>query len=583
MPKKRYVVIGEGAAGATAAEELRRLDPHAAIGVFTEEPHPTYFRAALTNYLLGELREDQLFVNLPDFYEAQRIGRAFTRVVHVDAARGEVWDASSSQPTPFDALLVASGARPRPAPFRGATLPGIVTLRTLFDARSVMDSLQQGSITRATVLGGGPLGLEWASALLERGIQVTLVERSRRLMATALDEVASDLLAARLRAAGIELIVGDEVAEARASLHGRIGSLVLRSGREMFSDFVAVALGVLPNTDFLRASKLQLSPSGALLVDRTLKASAPNVWGAGDAVSVEGEELALWEPAKHQGRTAARNMVGGRMRYEPGAHYFATRLFDLDFAKIGDVEPRPGREQLIDFPRGTGKFAYRKLVLEHGRLVGALMLGERSQRVRALGRVLKRLVDARADLTAIKDRIYAANFDLAGWLDSARLLSRPAPSKRTMAEVPSAAKLRGTQALRMSASGTRALQLSSPEPIGTHVLVGGAPARAASAGSAAALSPRGTRLLSIGLPAELGRAPERALGSVSALLERGAERIPIARATTSFGTSADADVRLVNGRAGLLHAQLLSHEGQFFLRDLGSASGSSGERNARYG
>jgi hypothetical protein len=115
------------------------------------------------------------------------------------------------------------------------------------------------------------------------------------------------------------------------------------------------------------------------------------------------------------------------------------------------------------------------------------------------------------------------------------------------------------------------------------VLVGGAPARAASAGSAAALSPRGTRLLSIGLPAELGRAPERALGSVSALLERGAERIPIARAITSFGTSADADVRLVNGRAGLLHAQLLSHEGQFFLRDLGSASGSSGERNARYG
>ncbi|MGC4091281.1 MAG: FAD-dependent oxidoreductase [Polyangiaceae bacterium] len=398
MPKQRYLVVGEGAAGATAAEELRRLDPHAAIGVYTEEPHPSYFRAALTNYLLGELREDQLFVNPPDFYESQRIARAFSRVIHVDAARGEVWDASSSQPTPFDALLVASGARPRTASFEGAQLPGIVTLRTLFDARTMMDALKQGSIHAATVLGGGPLGLEWASALLERGVRVTLIERAQRLMASALDEVASDLLASRLRHAGVELLIGEEVVQARPAPSARVGSLLLRSGREVATDFVAMALGVVPNTEFLRSANLKLSPSGALLVDRTLRSSAPNIWAAGDVASVEGEELGLWEPAKHQGRTAARNMLGARMRYEPGAHYFATRLFDLDFAKVGDIKPGPGREEVVDFPRGTGKIAYRKLVLEHGRLVGALLLGERALRVRAAGRTFKRLVDARADL-----------------------------------------------------------------------------------------------------------------------------------------------------------------------------------------
>ena len=74
-------MIGEGAAGLTAAEELRRLEPHAAIGLFTDEPHPSYFRAALTNYLLGELREDQLWFGPPDFYDSFRIRRAFARVV----------------------------------------------------------------------------------------------------------------------------------------------------------------------------------------------------------------------------------------------------------------------------------------------------------------------------------------------------------------------------------------------------------------------------------------------------------------------------------------------------------------------
>ncbi|MFZ5895630.1 MAG: FAD-dependent oxidoreductase [Myxococcota bacterium] len=577
MPKKRYVVIGEGAAGATAAEELRRLDPHAAIGVFTEEPHPSYYRAALTNYLLGELREDQLFVNPPDFYESQRIARAFTRVVHIDAARGEVWDTSSSHPTPFDALLVASGARPRPAPFEGGLLPGVVTLRTLFDARMMMDTIKQGTITAATVLGGGPLGLEWASALLERGIKVTLIERSRRLMASALDDVASDLLAARLRTAGIDLLLGEEVAAARPNASGRVGALMLRSGRELYADFVAIALGVLPNTEFLRSAGLRMAASGALLVDRTLQSSAPNVWGAGDAVSVEGEELALWEPAKHQGRTAARNMLGGRMRYEPGAHYFATRLFDLDFAKIGDIKPGPGREEVIDFPRGTGKIAYKKLVLEHGRLVGALMLGERSLRVRTAGRVLKRLVDTKADVAPIKDRIHASNFDLAGWLDSTRLVAKPSAPHKTFVEVAPAAKLRGTQAVRMpSAIGTAALQMpvaASPSP-GTQVIGG----LAASAGMSAAPSApgaavRGTRLLSIGLPAEVGRPPELPPSAAGALIERGTEHFNVTRAITSLGSAPEADVRIAQPGVASMHAQIIAQNGHFFLRDLGSPSG----------
>src|SRR5688572_6924981 len=135
MAQRRFVVIGDGAAGLSAVEELRQHDATASIGVFTEEPTPSYFRAALTNYLLGELREDQLWATSPDFYEKLAIRRVFGRVVGVDTARSLIWDTSSPTPTPYDRLLIASGGRARAPTFEGAHLPGVMTLRTLQDAR----------------------------------------------------------------------------------------------------------------------------------------------------------------------------------------------------------------------------------------------------------------------------------------------------------------------------------------------------------------------------------------------------------------------------------------------------------------
>jgi NADPH-dependent 2,4-dienoyl-CoA reductase/sulfur reductase-like enzyme/pSer/pThr/pTyr-binding forkhead associated (FHA) protein len=596
MARARYVVIGEGAAGLAAAHELRRLSPHAAIGLFTDEPHPGYFRAALTNFLLGELREDQLWVNPPDFYDTWGIRRAFARVVAVDPARGLLWDSSSSEPTAFDGLLVASGARPRPPPFQGGLLPGVVTLRTLHDARRLMDWLRLGRLERAVVLGGGPLGLEWAQALLERGVQVCLIERAPRLLPGSLDEVASDLLALRLRQAGIEVVLGDQVVNAYPDASGNVAGVRLASGRDIPGALVAVALGVVPNTDFLRGSGLALAPEGALLVNRSLMASAPRIWAAGDVARVEGEQIALWEPARRQGRIAAQNMLGGSALYEPGAFYFATRLFDLDFARVGDVARGPGREEVVDLPRGTGTIAYRKLVLENGRLLGALMLGERAMRVRAFGRTLKRLVDARADLSSIKDRVWTASFDLDAWLETRKLLEKPRVVTSEARVVP--ARVRGTQAVRLSSAGTSLLSNqgttllpssrhggasprtsilpSSAKPLAAGTGEMQMPPSAGSYTGAMQMTPntRGTRQLSIGLPAELAVAPAAARAlATEAWLERDGGRVRLEHAITNLGAAPEAHVVLRAPRAGALHAQIVDHDGAYYLRDMGSHIG----------
>src|SRR6266851_2670480 len=172
MGQKRYLIIGDGAAGTRAAEHIRKADPHGLIAIYSDDPNPAYFRAALTNYLLGELREDQIWAVPPTFYGELSINRVLARVASVDARRSELWLTSGGRPETFDYLLVGSGSRARPPAFDGAMLPGVMTMRTLQDVRRVLDLIKLYGLKRAVVLGGGPLGLEWAQGLRARGVEV---------------------------------------------------------------------------------------------------------------------------------------------------------------------------------------------------------------------------------------------------------------------------------------------------------------------------------------------------------------------------------------------------------------------------
>lgn len=614
MARKRYVIVGDGAAGLTAAAELRRRDPEAAVGIFCDDPNPGYFRAALTNFLLGELREDQLWAVAPDFYETSRIERVFTRVLRVDPIRRELWCSGNPAPLRYDSLLVASGARARPPSFPGGHLPGVLTLRTIQDARRIVDTLR-GNVRRALVLGGGALGLEWTHALLERGIQVTLLERAPRFMPRALDAVASDLLAARLRKAGVEVILGEEVTRAEPGPSGAVAGVLTNSGRRIACDLVAVALGIVPNSELLDESGIARAPNGAIQVDTRLATSAPGVWAAGDVASVEGQQLGLWEPARHQGRVAGANMCGADEQYRPGVHYFATRLFDLDFARLGEIDDGPGRSAIVDFPRGTGRIAYRKLTLEGGKVRGGLLIGEKTAKVRAIGKGLKRLIDLGADVSQVSARLLDPSFDVAGFLETHRLVARPEAKPVTgSAPAVNAAKLRGTQVVSMSvalaglteragtalldsgalqalvggAPGTAVLPVSSPGgaartsqlpsrtsvlPSRTSVLPNSTSLLANHTAALVAAEPRRTKMLSIGLHAE---APPAALPSespIDARFEVMGRALPVVGKLCSIGTSPECAICLADAAVAFIHAQIEQHGGALYLRDAGSQTG----------
>lgn len=449
MPQKRYIVIGDGAAGTTVAQSLRAADKSATIAIVSDDPHAAYFRAALTNYLLGELREEQVWAVPPTFYEEHAIHRALARVAKVDTQRSLLWLAQGGRPIGYDSLVIASGARARPPTFEGAWLPGVMTMRTLQDVHRVMDLIQLKGLRTAVIIGGGPLALEWAHGLAHRGVKVVLVVRDTRFLPSAIDNVASDLLLARLRSAGVQVRLGDEVLAAMPGPQGRIAGVTLKSGERVACELLGVAIGVIVNSEFLEGSGIKLAPNGGIEVDDQMRTNLPNIYAAGDCAAFQGKLLQLWEPARMQARIVAATIQGRSERYVPGAHYMATRLYDLDCASVGDIGASQDVTEIVDFPQRTGRVSYRKLCIRNGRLVGALMFGEREVNVRRLGRSFKRLVDSKVDITSIREELLDPAFDLSAWMHQNDLTQKPKVERANTSISAAAGKMKGTHAINL--------------------------------------------------------------------------------------------------------------------------------------
>jgi NADPH-dependent 2,4-dienoyl-CoA reductase/sulfur reductase-like enzyme/pSer/pThr/pTyr-binding forkhead associated (FHA) protein len=596
MSRTRYVILGDGAAGITAAQGIRENDPAADIKIVSDDPHPAYYRAALTNYLLGELRDEQIWAVPPTFFADVAAERILSRVTTVDTQRAHVW-LQNGTPLPYDRLLIGTGARARPAPFEGAQLPGVATLRTLRDTRWMMDLIKLHGLKRAVVIGGGPLALEWALAMRERGVQITILVRERVLMPGALDEVASDLLLARLRQGGIDLRVQEEVQMALPGGNGGVGAVRTKSGETIPCELVAVGIGVMCNTEFLQGSGVTLGRRNGVAVDDRLRSSAPNVYAAGDVAEVNGTLIQLWEPARLQARVAAANMTGRDRVYAPGVQYFATRLFDLDFASLGSVareaptpSPQGGmRQEYVDAPRGGGRIAYRKVVVRDGKLVGALMLGDRESRVRQRGRLFKRLIDEKIDVTSIAQQLLDPDFDLAAWLRTSRgLVEKPAASIPA-AGVIAGAQLRGTQHVNLHDLGAAPItRRPKPEaaaaaaagpasaPIGFGTFPAAASALPPGIGIAAHEPPKpGATIFSLGLrapnPLNVTAGPASVMAR-PAYLEGVGRRFDLS-GVVSIGRDPRGTIALQDPGVSHVHAQITAHGAALFLRDLGSRNG----------
>lgn len=361
----RYVIVGGGPAGFSAARVLRNIDARCRVTMLTKEIVSPYARIGLPYLVHGAWDEALLFFPMPDGVDI--IPGELAR--EVDPERGEVRTASGKAIS-YDRLLLASGADPLKPDIPGIDLPFVFTIRNLDDARSVRNLLRSGGVRRALVAGAGPVGLELGDALLKAGCAVTFVVGSDRLFSAMLDAPASAFLERRLAEKGVAIRKNDSLAAILPS-----GTALLSSDIRVPCDIVIIGKGVEPRIDYLPGSGVRTGRG--ILVDRFQQTNVPGVYAAGDAAEtpdiVHGDSRvnALWPEALEQARIAAHNMAGRTVAYEGSFSRNVMRVFDTTIQAAGQTQGEGGRVE-----REEGPDFHRKLVLDNGILRGFIFIGD---------------------------------------------------------------------------------------------------------------------------------------------------------------------------------------------------------------
>jgi NADPH-dependent 2,4-dienoyl-CoA reductase/sulfur reductase-like enzyme/peroxiredoxin family protein/rhodanese-related sulfurtransferase/TusA-related sulfurtransferase len=343
--RKRILIVGGVAGGATAAARLRRLDEDAEIVLFERGEHISFANCGLPYHIGGTIPDRQrLLVQTPEGMRRRyRVDVCVaSEVTAIDREKREVEvlerRTGRTYREPYDALVLSPGAEPVRPPIPGVESKLVFTLRSLADMDAINAVLKERDPERAVVVGGGYVGLEMTEALRQRGLAVTLVELTWQVMPPADPEMAA-LLHQELRANGIDLRLGTSV----TGFSERDGALDVRlsTGETVSCGLAVLAVGVRPETRLARDAGLTLGQTGGILVDEHMCTSDPRIFAVGDAVEVHefvhggASLIPLAGPANRQARIAADNLLGRHVDYHCTQGTAICKVFGLTIGMTG--------------------------------------------------------------------------------------------------------------------------------------------------------------------------------------------------------------------------------------------------------
>ena len=373
---KRYVIVGNGAAGTTAAETLRKNDSSCCIALIGDEPYPLYNRVALPPYIKGRTPRQKVFLRTIEQHRERRIDlRLETKVQAIDTdERTVVLDGGYE--LPYDALLIATGGRPLPLRAEGADGVGaIYNFQYFDDAQGLVDQMREA--TSAAAVGGSYIAYELAEAFRHNGLETTWLIRGPYFLRRVLDPDGGALVDDIARHHGVNMVYGEEVSQVERS-NGTIGAVVTNKGRRVPVDMLGAGLGMKMNLELLQGTAIDTHEG--VLTDECLETNVPGVYAAGDVAEFfdvtigRHNMMGTWGNSVGHGRVAAMNMAGQRTAYEDIPMY-SSGLFD-SFIRVIGLTPESFPD-LEDFARLDAKNrSYQRLFFLDDRLVGAVLIGE---------------------------------------------------------------------------------------------------------------------------------------------------------------------------------------------------------------
>ena len=337
----KVIVVGGVAGGASAAARLRRLDEKAEIIMFEKGPFVSFSNCGLPYHIAGHIeKEENLILMTPEKFAGQYNieARVNNEVIGVEADKNEVTIRNNiteeTYTESYDKLIVSPGAKAIVPNFEGLELVDHFNLKTVPDVSNIIKTIKAKKAKTAVVIGGGFIGVEAAENLVEAGIKTTLVEGTKQLI-QPLDEEMAGYLHLELISKGCDLYLDKFVDKFEKD------TVILKDGTRIAADIVIMAIGVSPDTKFLKDSKIETNENGYIKVNEKYQTNYQNVYAAGDAILVDhqltGEQapLALAGPANKQGRLIADAIMGKEVINKGYIGTNVIKVFDLNAASTG--------------------------------------------------------------------------------------------------------------------------------------------------------------------------------------------------------------------------------------------------------
>jgi NAD(P)H-nitrite reductase large subunit len=397
---RRYVILGNGIAGQTCAERLRALDAECSIVMIAAERHPLYNRVALPRFLRGQVREEKVMMRTVEDYAKKGLEIHFeTWATEIDV-QDKVVCTNRGQRFPYDALLIATGGRPKPPPWPGSDdIERVYGFQTLDDTKEIIE--QSDRSRRVLVMGGSFIGYELAEGIAYRKkARVTWVMRGPWFLRYVLDAEGGQLCRQLGEEAGVEFVCQDEVQRfSRCNGHYLAETM---GGRRIEFDMLTYGVGLDYYVEPARGTAIEIRRG--IVTDSKLRTSVPDVYAAGDVAVFydlmvgKHNQMGTWDNAEAHGKTAAHNMAGAEEDFFDVPTY-TTTMFGSTLAVMGvtpDVQPDLESVRTFSYEE---RF-FRKLFFLEDRLVGAIMIGPPKGRKKLIEimRSRERIDGPRADL-----------------------------------------------------------------------------------------------------------------------------------------------------------------------------------------